>query len=99
VGGVPARGVRLSSLAIRPERPGDALRAARALTVSLEAEQGGVPVGHVALSPVMVAPDRQRQGIGAALIRARLDAAREAGAGVLNTLSAAVRYHAAFDSL
>ncbi len=59
------------------------LRTARALTVSLVAEEAGEIVGHVAFSPVTfpsgapgwyglgpvsVKPDRQRQGIGSALI-------------------------------
>jgi putative acetyltransferase len=62
----------------------DALRAARALTLSLVAIEDGVIVGHAAFSPVQIAgapgdwyglgpvsvrPDRQRSGIGQALIR------------------------------
>ncbi len=62
----------------------EALRAARALTISLVAEVDGRVVGHIAFSPlnisggvgnwyglgpVSVAPQYQRQGIGAALIR------------------------------
>ena len=61
-----------------------ALRAARALTVSLVAETNGHVVGHIAFSPVVVSdstadwyglgpvsvlPSHQRQGIGSALIR------------------------------
>ncbi|MGX9727445.1 MAG: GNAT family N-acetyltransferase [Candidatus Electronema sp. VV] len=61
-----------------------ALRAAKALTVSLVAETGGIVVGHVAFSPVRIAdgaagwfglgpvavlPELQCQGIGSALIR------------------------------
>lgn len=61
-----------------------ALRAARALTVSLVAEQAGRVIGHIAFSPVTmsdgtpgwfglgplsVAPEHQRRGIGGALIR------------------------------
>ena len=61
-----------------------ALRAAKALTVSLVAEMEGRIVGHIAFSPltisdgtqdwyglgpVSVLPDHQRQGIGKALIR------------------------------
>ena len=72
----------------------DALRAARALALSLVADAGGV-VGHVAFSPatiegrdcgwfglgpVSVAPDRQRRGIGAALIRAGLAGLAASGA-------------------
>lgn len=66
----------------------DALRKARALTVSLVAVDDGAIVGHVAFSavaingeangwyglgPVSVRPDQQRKGIGQALIRAGLD--------------------------
>lgn len=73
----------------------DALRDAGALSYSFVAEYGGRIVGHVAASPVTidgdvsgwfgigplsVAPERQRQGIGAALMRAVLEALREAGA-------------------
>jgi len=62
----------------------EALRAARALTVSLVAELEGRVVGHIAFSPlnvpdgasgwfglgpVSVLPEFQRQGIGGALIR------------------------------
>jgi len=62
----------------------EALRAAKALTVSLVAELGGQVVGHIALSPVTISdgtrnwyglgpvsvlPEYQRQGIGKALIR------------------------------
>jgi putative acetyltransferase len=61
----------------------DALRAAKALTVSLVAENGGRVVGHIAISPVAildgaagwfglgpvsVLPSLQRKGIGKALI-------------------------------
>ncbi len=61
-----------------------ALRAAKALTVSLVAESGGRLVGHVAFSPVTISdgtrnwyglgpvsvlPECQRQGIGKALIQ------------------------------
>jgi putative acetyltransferase len=62
----------------------DALRTAKALTVSLVAELEGKIVGHVAFSPVTISdntpnwyglgpvsvlPEYQRQGIGTALIR------------------------------
>lgn len=62
----------------------NALRAARALTVSFVAEVDGEVAGHIAFSParidghdcgwyvlgpVGVLPERQRQGIGKALIR------------------------------
>ncbi|MFN5782196.1 MAG: GNAT family N-acetyltransferase [Novosphingobium sp.] len=75
----------------------DKLRAAKALTLSLVAEEDGEVLGHIAFSPVSIAgaqgdwyglgpvsvrPDRQRQGIGAALIRAglaRLEAIGAAG--------------------
>jgi putative acetyltransferase len=64
-----------------------ALRAARALTVSLVAESDGRVVGHIAFSPLTlsdgtrdwyglgplsVLPEHQRQGIGKALIEAGL---------------------------
>lgn len=67
----------------------DALRARGELTVSLVAEQDGAVVGHVAVSPVAVSdgstgwfglgpisvlPARQGQGVGAALMRAAIDA-------------------------
>lgn len=73
----------------------DALREARALTVSLVAEQDGKVIGHVAASPVTIAdgiagwfgigpvavrPDRQGAGIGSALMERVLDTLREAGA-------------------
>lgn len=69
----------------------DALRARGELTVSLVAEQDGEVVGHVAVSPVAVSdgstgwfglgpisvlPARQGQGVGAALMRAAIDALR-----------------------
>lgn len=62
----------------------EALRAAKALTVSLVAEVDGRVVGHIAFSPVTISdgsqdwhglgpvsvlPDYQRQGIGSMLIR------------------------------
>jgi len=62
----------------------EALRSAKALTVSLVAETGGIVVGHIAFSPVTmsdgtedwyglgpvsVLPDFQRKGIGKALIQ------------------------------
>ena len=65
----------------------EALRAANALTVSLVAEMDGRVIGHIAFSPVTISdgtpdwyglgpvsvlPEYQRQGIGKALIRARL---------------------------
>jgi putative acetyltransferase len=65
----------------------EALRAAKALTVSLVAEADGRVVGHIAFSPVTVSdgsrdwyglgpvsvsPDYQRKGIGTALISAGL---------------------------
>lgn len=61
----------------------EALRSAKALTVSLVAEAGGMVVGHIAFSPVTLSdgtqdwyglgpvsvhPDFQRRGIGKALI-------------------------------
>ena len=62
----------------------EALRAAKALMVSLVAESGGRVIGHIAFSPVTISdgtpdwyglgpvsvfPEYQRQGIGKALIR------------------------------
>ena len=62
----------------------EALRGARALTVSLVAESDGRVIGHIAFSPVTISdgtrgwyglgpvsvlPEHQRQGIGKALIR------------------------------
>jgi putative acetyltransferase len=74
----------------------DALRAARAATVSEVAVDEEVIVGHVLLSPVAlegvtalalaplaVHPKRQREGIGAALVRRALERAKEKGAGVV----------------
>jgi putative acetyltransferase len=65
----------------------EALRAAKALTVSLVAESDGRVIGHIAFSPVAISdgtpnwyglgpvsvlPTHQRQGIGKALIEAGL---------------------------
>ncbi len=60
--------------------------------LSLVAEEDGAVVGHtilsrahldgrpvLALGPIGVLPDRQREGIGASLMQASLDAARAAG--------------------
>ncbi|MFN7914541.1 MAG: N-acetyltransferase [Vicinamibacterales bacterium] len=73
----------------------DALRDARALTVSLVADAGGELTGHIAISPVTttsgdrgwfglgpiaVAPAHQGKGIGTQLMHAALDRLREAGA-------------------
>ena len=73
----------------------DALRSARALTVSLVAEMDGRVVGHVAFSPVTipggvgdwyglgpvsVLPMYQRRGIGTALIREGLSRLKGLGA-------------------
>ena len=70
----------------------DALRDARRAVLSLVAEHDGQVVGHVlfspmhsnrgqglGLAPVAVLPRDQRQGIGAALIRAGIEACRAAG--------------------
>lgn len=69
----------------------DALRARGELSISLVAERQGQVVGHIALSPVTISdgstgwfglgpisvlPGWQEQGIGAALMRAALDALR-----------------------
>ena len=73
----------------------EALRAARALTVSLVAEVGGRVVGHIAFSPVAISdgtrhwyglgpvsvlPEYQRQGIGKALIQEGLARLKEMNA-------------------
>lgn len=72
-----------------------ALRAAKALTVSLVAERDGRVVGHIAFSPVAmsdgspgwyglgpvsVLPDYQRQGVGGALIQEGLSRLKQLGA-------------------
>ncbi len=72
-----------------------ALRAAKALTVSLVAEVNGRVVGHIAFSPVTISdgspnwyglgpvsvlPERQRRGIGSALIREGISRLKELGA-------------------
>jgi putative acetyltransferase len=72
-----------------------ALRAARALTLSLVAEVEGRVVGHIAFSPVTISdgsrnwyglgpvsvwPDYQRQGIGSVLIREGLSRLKGIGA-------------------
>ncbi|MBB5702548.1 putative acetyltransferase [Ochrobactrum daejeonense] len=74
----------------------DTLRAAKALTLSLVAEDKGRILGHVAFSPVLtggenkgwyglgpvsVRPERQGEGIGGALIREGLGILRREGAG------------------
>lgn len=73
----------------------DALRARGELPISLLAVDNGLLLGHVAVSPVTVSdgspgwyglgpisvlPARQGQGIGAALMRAAIDALRQQGA-------------------
>ncbi|WP_139976861.1 N-acetyltransferase [Ochrobactrum sp. CGA5] len=73
----------------------DALRAAKALTLSLVAEDKGEVLGHVAFSPVLIGgedkgwyglgplsvrPDRQGEGIGGMLIREGLAILRQEGA-------------------
>lgn len=72
-----------------------ALRASRALTLSLVAELDGQVVGHIAFSPALingqdldwytlgpiaVLPSHQRKGIGISLINAGLDGTRALGA-------------------
>jgi putative acetyltransferase len=69
----------------------EALRAAKALTVSLVAELNGRVIGHIAFSPVTISdgtwnwyglgpvsvlPEYQRQGIGKALVREGLSRLR-----------------------
>lgn len=73
-----------------------ALRAARALTLSLVAELDGRVIGHIAFSPVTISdgtrnwyglgpvsvlPEYQRRGIGGALIREGLSRLKALGAG------------------
>jgi len=73
-----------------------ALRAAKALTVSLVAEMDGRVIGHIAFSPVTISdgtrnwyglgpvsvlPGYQRRGIGSALIREGLSRLKVLGAG------------------
>ena len=73
----------------------EALRAAKALTVSLVAEVDGRVIGHIAFSPVTISdgtrnwyglgpvsvlPEYQRQGIGKALIREGLARLKAMGA-------------------
>lgn len=74
----------------------EALRAAKALTVSFVAELDGRVVGHIAFSPVQISdgtpgwyglgplsvlPEYQRQGIGKALVRDGLEHLNVLGAG------------------
>lgn len=74
----------------------EALRAAKALTVSLVAELEGCVIAHIAFSPVTISdgtpnwyglgpvsvlPEYQRQGIGKALIREGLSRLRDMEAG------------------
>ncbi len=73
----------------------EALRSAKALTVSLVAEVDGRVVGHIAFSPVTISdgardwyglgpvsvlPEYQRRGIGKALIQAGLSRLKDLGA-------------------
>ena len=73
-----------------------ALRAAKALTLSLVAEADGRVIGHIAFSPVTISdgtrnwyglgpvsvlPEYQRRGIGSALIREGLSRLKALGAG------------------
>ncbi|MCC6763679.1 MAG: N-acetyltransferase [Deltaproteobacteria bacterium] len=84
----------------------DALRAAGKATIALVGERGGRVAGYVAFSPVTldgaplglglaplaVAPEAQRAGIGAALVRAGLDACRTARVDVVVVLGSPVYY-------
>ena len=73
----------------------EALRAAKALTISLVAEMDGRVIGHIAFSPVIISdgtpnwyglgpvsvlPEYQRQGVGKALIREGLSRLRDINA-------------------
>ena len=85
----------------------EALRAAKALTISLVAEVDGRVIGHIAFSPVTISdvtrnwfglgpvsvlPEYQRQGIGKALIREGLSRLKEMANHALRpTLRAAER--------
>jgi putative acetyltransferase len=77
----------------------DALREAATPFLSLVADDGGAIVGHIAFTPVTVGPavilglapmavlpGRQHQGIGSELVRAGLDACRDAGFGAVVVL-------------
>ena len=86
----------------------DALRARAVSVVSLVADVDGEVTGHLLLSPVTlssdpellvfglapmaVLPECQRQGIGGALVRAGLDAARQTGAAAVCVLGHAEYY-------
>jgi putative acetyltransferase len=74
----------------------EALRAAKALTVSLVAELRGRVIGHIALSPITISdgtrdwhglgpvsvlPEHQRQGVGTALVQEGLSRLRQLNAG------------------
>lgn len=82
----------------------DRLRTSAHPHIALVAEDAGVVVGHIlftpvqldtnpslsvqGLAPLAVSPDHQRQGIGAALIRAGLEACRQLGTGAVCVLGA-----------
>lgn len=86
----------------------DALREQARPVVSLVAEDAGKIVGHIMFSPVVVAghaevrimglapmavdPRRQRQGVGAALVRAGLERCRDLGFGAVVVLGHASYY-------
>ncbi|GAA6149815.1 putative acetyltransferase [Pseudooceanicola nitratireducens] len=77
-----------------------ALREADQIAVELVAELEGHVVGHIcfarlvapegwlSLSPLVVSPSQQDRGIGSDLVRAGLDAARQAGAKAITVLGA-----------
>ena len=48
--------------------------------------QGDFPAPALALGPLGVLPERQRQGLGSAVVRAGLDACRDAGHGIVLVL-------------
>ena len=73
---VCARKVRSSPPWWQPKKAGSL---GHVLFSELPIETGGGPLRAAALAPLAVAPEHQRQGIGAALIRAGLEACRNCG--------------------
>ena len=82
-----------ADLVARLERDGDAVIslvaiaqgaiAGHILFSRMDVEANGRPLDALGLAPIAVLPECQRQGIGARLIKAGLEAARERGAGVV----------------
>jgi putative acetyltransferase len=107
------RGIHVAAFANHPHSKQtehlivDALRAAKALSLSLVAEVNGDVVGHIAFSPIWieeqdygwfilgpvgVLPEFQRQGTGQGLVRAGLQTLRERGTGGCVLLGAPAYY-------